>query len=445
MARHLALIDDAVVETIAGRSEPILVIEAPPRHGKSELICRYVPAWYLGTFPDRRVILAMHSESVSRTYGRKSRDLMEAYGTEYFGQRVRDDSSAANDWSIAEREGGMVTAGVGTGIPGRGANLLIIDDPIRGAEAAMSETQREAQWDWFQSTALTRLEPGGCVIVIQTRWHEADLTGRILENGIEGMPVRRVRLPAISEGGADPLGRAPGEALWPERWGVEALKKRENTLTPAWWNALYQQKPGRHEGAMFPDEYFGPHLWVDELPKNSAGHFLGEVSAIAVDSSLGKDTGDPSAIVFAGFTRGQIYVWADIQRRPPTEIAENVVDASYRLHPTFVGIETNGFQALMLGEVQRICSEKQGANLGVTEIINTEDKRIRILRLAPHLAKKAVKFVRCEGCEELVKQIRAFPDRTAHDDGPDALEMAIRLMERATAIDTVPEQELFNL
>ena len=158
-----------MLETICGRSPPLLVIEAPPRHGKSELISHYLPAWYLGTHPDRQVILTGYESSFARTWGRKARGLLEEWGEALFGVRVRGNLRAANDWGLEGFRGGMLTAGAGGPLTGRGAHLLIVDDPIKNSSDACSEVLRDRLWDWWESTASTRLEPGGCAIVIATR------------------------------------------------------------------------------------------------------------------------------------------------------------------------------------------------------------------------------------------------------------------------------------
>jgi hypothetical protein len=215
MTRHLEAIDQAIVDTILGITPSILVIEAPPRHGKSELVSRYLPAWYLGLFPDKRVMLVGYAASFARSWGRKARSLLADHGHDAFGLEVDLSVRAAADWGLTGREGGMVTAGVGGPLTGRGADLLIIDDPIKNAEQAQSASIREDHWDWWQTTASTRIEPGGCAIIIATRWSDHDLSGRLIKAAEEGdgCPVRRLRLPAIAEAD-DPLGRLPGEALW---------------------------------------------------------------------------------------------------------------------------------------------------------------------------------------------------------------------------------------
>ena len=143
---HVELLDRAIVETVESGGR--LLVAMPPRHGKSEMASRYTPAWYLGRFPSRRVILASYEADYAASWGRKARDLLEEHGGRLFGVRVRQDSHAANRWDIADYAGGMTTAGVGGAITGRGADLLVIDDPVKSVEEAESDTYPARTWDW---------------------------------------------------------------------------------------------------------------------------------------------------------------------------------------------------------------------------------------------------------------------------------------------------------
>lgn len=259
---HLRLIDEEVVEAIAraqARTDDrpeILLVEVPPRHGKSTLISEHTPAWFLGTFPSRRVILASYEADFASTWGMKARDLLEEYGRQLYGVEVNQASKAAKRWDLAGRKGGMVTAGVGGPITGKGAHLLIVDDPIKNAEQAMSEVIREKHWDWWLSTARTRLEPGAVVVILMTRWHEADLGGKLLADAKDGGdPVHEIRLPALA-GEDDPLGREPGEALWPERYTARYLEHTRKVMGGYWFGAMYQGSPVPDDGGVFSRKHF---------------------------------------------------------------------------------------------------------------------------------------------------------------------------------------------
>lgn len=224
----------------------------PPRHGKSQLISEYFPAWYLGCHPSRRIILTCYGADFAREWGRKARDVLTEWGPSLYGVSVRADSKAADAWNIAKRPGGMVTAGIGGDITGRGAHLLIIDDPVKNWQEAQSETVRNAHLSWYQSTGYTRLSPNGAIIIVCTRWHERDLAGAVLdlaEQGGEKWEV--VSFPAIAEG-IDELGRQKGQALWPESgWDEKRLANTKATVGPQKWISLYQQRPSPETGAIF--------------------------------------------------------------------------------------------------------------------------------------------------------------------------------------------------
>ena len=254
---HLEAIEDLLMEVYFGKLDRLL-LSCPPRHGKSELISKYFPAWWILHRPKDRIILASYEASFAETWGRKVREIVEEYG-QYFGVFLRKDSKRASSWETTEG-GGMYTAGVGGPITGKGANLLILDDPIKNAEQALSNTYREKTWDWFNSTAYTRIEPGGAVIVMHTRWHEDDLAGRLGNTG----KYLAVNFPAIADQ-EDTLGRDPGEALWPKRFPVDTLLEIKEQIGSYWFNALYQGRPSPPEGSIIKREWFR-HYEDNETP-----------------------------------------------------------------------------------------------------------------------------------------------------------------------------------
>lgn len=243
---HLILLNDWLLRVAAGEVDR-LIVTMPPRHGKSELISRYLPAWYLGTFPDRQVMLASYEATFARSWGRKAREALTEHGPWVFGVSAADEPRAADWWMVAQHEGVMVTAGVGGALTGKGAHLLIIDDPVKNAEEAASEVIRQKHWDWWQSTASTRLMPGGAAILVMTRWNEDDLAGRLLADSDDW---QLLNLPAIAEDG-DQLGRAVGEPLCPELFDGMALERIRLQSGSYFWVAMYQQRPAPPEGFMF--------------------------------------------------------------------------------------------------------------------------------------------------------------------------------------------------
>lgn len=227
-----------------------LIITMPPRHGKSEVATKKFPAWFLGRNPEKEVILSAYGADLAEDFSAIARDTLKLWGPELWGVHLSDGSSSVKKWGIKGYRGGLFAAGVGGAITGRGAHLAIIDDPIKNHAEALSETYRKGIKDWYKTTLRTRLAPGGAIIVIQTRWHEDDLAGYLLAEAMQdGEQWDVLDLPAIAEEN-DPLGRAPGEALWPERFPIEELQATKKTLGSFWWAALYQQRPSPADGGM---------------------------------------------------------------------------------------------------------------------------------------------------------------------------------------------------
>ncbi len=250
---HLAYLETILLEMVAGLHQRVIVT-MPPRHGKSDLCSHWFPTWLLGHFPDERIILASYEANFAASWGRKVRDSLDAAKEAgLFHHGVRRDVSSASEWQVEGRGGGMLTAGVGGGVTGKGGNI-ILDDPVKNAEEAASRVYREKTWEWWNSTMYTRLEPGAWALVIQTRWHGDDLTGRLLERSSE--PWLVVNFPALAET-QDVLGRQVNEALWPQRYPVVALENIKRQLGSYWWSALYQQHPSPREGGFFQRSWFG--------------------------------------------------------------------------------------------------------------------------------------------------------------------------------------------
>lgn len=262
-----AYVSSKLVDVSAGRIKR-LILSVPPRHGKSTLASHIYPAWHLGNFPSQRIILCGYEAQFAASWGRKARDVLEEYGPALFGVSVSPASSSASAWDTAITGadgklraigGGMATAGVGGPILGKGAHVFIVDDPIKNADEARSQTKRASQKDWFRSTAFTRLEadPEGAMIIIMQRWHEDDLVGwqlaEALDDEEDGEQWEVIEFPAIATE-HDALGRKPGEAL-SARYPVERLERVKRKLGSYWFTALYQQKPAPPSGTVFKQSW----------------------------------------------------------------------------------------------------------------------------------------------------------------------------------------------
>lgn len=255
-----------------------LMIFMPPRHGKSELASRRFPGWYLGRHPDKQIIAASYNSELASDFGREVRNIVAS--PEYnrlFDVRLSQDSHAANRWHT-DRGGMYVAAGVGTAITGRGAHIGLIDDPFKDQEEADSEVTRDRVYSWYTSTFYTRLMPGGGIALIQTRWHDDDLAGRLL-NDEKGDEWTILELPAMKD----------GAALWPEWYPIETLERIKSVLPARQWNALYQQNPIPEDGDFFKREWWH---WYAKAPKHLNVY-------ITHDDGVTDGDGDPT----------EIYVW----------------------------------------------------------------------------------------------------------------------------------------
>ncbi len=273
IARRLERFSDDVAKGLS----PRLMILMPPRHGKSELASRMFPAWHLGRCPDHEIIACSYNVSLAMSFSRKVKEVLHdpSYQS-VFETRLHPDFQANEEWGVSGTRGGYVAAGVGGGITGKGAHVLLIDDPIKNAEEADSADVREKLWDWYGSTAYTRLAPGGGVLVIQTWWHDDDLAGRLqmaMAEDPEADQFELVKYPAIAEHdeyldeetdlivydecpARGRLIRNRGEPLHPQRYDLQKLNSIRKTIPPRFWAALYQQNPVPDDGAYFLKEHF---------------------------------------------------------------------------------------------------------------------------------------------------------------------------------------------
>lgn len=268
-SRHIQFLADKAqqfLEDVKAGKNPRLYICMPPRHSKSETMTKKFPAWIIGNNPDYEIIIASYSMDLARDFGKIARDTYREHsrnGTGIFNNIIDRDKSAGDNWGISEHRGAVVSTGVGGSATGKGAHIAIIDDPFKNREDANSKLQRDKVWAWYQSTIRTRLAPGGGIIIIQTRWHEDDLVGRIskeMESGT-GEVFESIVLPAIAEEN-DILGRNVGEALWEERYGLKELKNIKKAIGSREFAALYQQRPQIEDGGLFKRQYF-KYFYID--------------------------------------------------------------------------------------------------------------------------------------------------------------------------------------
>lgn len=259
IAAHHKLIADKLEAVERGDIDRLMIF-MPPRHGKSELVSVRFPAWYLGRNPEAQIITASYAHKLAAKFGRQVRNLIndKRFQQVFPGLALAPDSEA-KDLFNTNAEGTYLATGVDGSVTGSGAHLAIIDDPVKGRKEAESQTMRDAAWDWYQGDLYTRLMPNSAIVICQTRWHEDDLSGRILENEgrkEEGGEWDVLELPAIGQN---------YEALWPEWYPLDALERIKKAVGPRDFSALYQQQPQPDEGTFFQRQWF--KTWrKDDLP-----------------------------------------------------------------------------------------------------------------------------------------------------------------------------------
>jgi predicted phage terminase large subunit-like protein len=303
----LQKVDEAIVETI-NTSDGRLIITMAPQEGKSTRVAKDTPIWLLEDRPELRIVTASYNQKLANRNGRAIRDTITANPD--LGMRIASDNGAASEWQLAGHRGGVLSVGIGAGLTGRPADVLIIDDPIKDRKEADSITFRDSRWDWWTDVGSTRLAPGAPVIVILTRWHTDDLAGRLLA-AADGHIWRVLNIPAQADhrpekGETDVLGRQPGEFMVSARrdertkqprtnaqW--EAIKLRSGSRT---WASLYQGSPTRQAGAILKRDkwkYFPEPLW---FVRDDGAHIVPDCDEMIQSWDLTfKDTTDSDFVV----------------------------------------------------------------------------------------------------------------------------------------------------
>ncbi len=381
------------------------------------LIGQYFPAWYLGHFPEHRIIYTSYEADFAASWGRKARNVLEEWGG-LFGVKVSPESSAANRWDLEGHAGGMNTAGVNGPITGKGANVFVIDDPVKNDQQAESRLYQERTFDWYRSVARTRLRKDGAIILVMTRWNERDLAGRLLQAAEEGGEEWTIlSLPALAEGG-DPLGRAEGEVLCPALHDKQALLETRNTLGSYWWNALFQQRPQPAGGTIFQREWFRYFRTDGEfyvLMRAGGEHRVKRddcwrFQTVDLAASL-KSSADYFVVQTWAVTPERDLLLLDLLRtrvEGPQQLG--LLKQQYHRHrPSFIGIERAGYQLTMLQTAIR-------EGLPARELKADRDKVSRALTIAARYEAGAVYHrAGAPWLQDYEDELLAFP-RGGHDD-----------------------------
>jgi predicted phage terminase large subunit-like protein len=399
-----------------------LIITMPPRHGKSELGSKNFPAWCVGRNPFWQTIFATYNQTFAEDIGKDVKNIMlhPVYHQIFGGVNLRSDSKSAS--RLRTTGGGqLVFVGQGGAVTGRGADLLMIDDPLKGREEAESALEREKLWNWYTANAYTRLMTGGRIVIIMTRWHEDDLVGRLTDPKNEHYDPEEAKLwtvltlPAIAEH-EDPLGRPVGQPLWPERYGLAFLESVRR-LNPRDFLSLYQQRPTAEEGNFFKREKlrtYGP----EDLPKNLRYY-------AASDHALGtKQHNDWTVLIIIGVDEDNniwvVDVWRD--KQDSDVVVEAMLTLMKRWRPVCWWAE-RGHISKSIGPFLNKRMLEENVYINIEEITPVKDKKTRAQSIQARTNMLKVFFPRFahwwgDALDELLK-FRG--DGSTHDDFVDAL------------------------
>lgn len=417
LAAHHRLLIEKLEQVASGEITRLMIFE-PPRHGKSLITTELFPAWYLGNHPERSVISASYGQDLADDFGRKVRNTLadQLHQAVFPGCTLSGDSQSQRRFTTTEN-GNYFAVGRGAAITGRGAHLLVIDDPLKDSEEARSETIRRNLHEWYSQVAYTRLQPGAAIVLVQTRWHEDDLAGRLLrEHADEGWEV--VSLPAIAE--KDESFRKAGEALWPERFPLSTLEQIRQAIGGAAWASLYQQRPAAAEGAVFRRDWFRTYR---ELPSTFRKIIVSWDTAFKTAAE-----NDYSAATVWGVTPDNRYylvsLWHGRVEFP--ELKRQVATQAELWKPHAILIEDKASGQSLVQEL------RSATRFAVLPIKVDADKRSRAEAVTPLFeAGKVYLPESAPYMNDYLEELAAFP-AGAHDDFVDSTSMALNHLRGGT-------------
>lgn len=393
-----------------------LMLFLPPRHGKSKLATINFPAWYLGRNPDKEIITCSYSGDLAQKFGGETRDLIAS--PEYkqiFDIRLKKDEKSKAKWQT-QSKGSYTSVGIGGSITGRGANCLIIDDPIKSQEEAESETYREKTWNYYRATLRTRLTPGGAIILILTRWHLDDLAGRLLKKNKEKWDI--IKFPAIAT--EDEKYREKGEALWPKWYDLDELSDIKDDIGSYYWSSEYQQEPILVENQEFKPHWIQERSW-EEVSRLETRNFL------TIDPAYSKKDSSDYTGICSNFVDRQ-NKWnlkAQRVRVNPKELIDLIFQLQEKYQYEKIGIEKTAYyealEPFMKDEMR-----KRDKFLSIEPLSHSGTKKeTRIRGLIPRYESKSVFHIQNE-CKTLENEMFTFP-KGMYDDTIDATAYQLKL------------------
>jgi len=408
--RHHFLLCEAVKRICDGSLKKLMIF-MPPRHGKSQTITETLPSYLNGRFPNKKVMCISYGDSLAKEFGRKNRNKVKEFGAELFGIELDPSNGSMSDYTLKGFNGGSYFAGILGGVTGRGADYLIIDDPIKTRQEADSETYRNRVWEEYQSSLVTRLMPNGVTILILTRWHHDDLAGRILEQEADQWEV--ISLPALAEE-KDLLGRSEGEPLWSEfGYNKEWARKKQIEVGAKAWTSLYQQRPSPESGDIFKRGWMRYYRALPQMDE----------TLISVDASFKDKSGSDFCVMQVWGKKGaNKYLIDQVRDRmgfPATVSALRALSAKHpQAHAKLVEDKANGTAviAYLRNEISGLIAvEPQGGKVVRAEAVSPEWEAGNIFLPDPKI---------CPWVNDFITELIEFPN-AKNDDCVDAMSQAI--------------------
>ena len=408
-----------IFEDIANGKKKRVIVNIAPRHGKSELISYLAPAWFLGKYPDKKIIMASHTADLAVNFGRRVRNLVgsDAYTDVFPNVSLQADSKSASRWGT-NHNGEYFAIGVGGALAGRGADLFIIDDPHSEQDAKLGRPDVFLPaWEWFQSGPIQRLMPGGAIIVVMTRWSKLDLTGQIVNQMVKNEGVDEwevVEFPAILNEGSE-----KERSLWPEFWPLDELKAKKAALDIRYWNAQYLQNPVSEEGALIKREWW--KIWDNEVPPSCEFTIMSLDAAQEANTRADYNSLTTWGVFFNEETNNYniILLNAIKQRLEFPELKELVLEEYKEWQPDAFIVEKKSNGAALYQEMRRM-----GVPLGEFTPGKGQDKISRVNSVADLFRSGIVWAPDKRWAHELIEECNDFPSG-ANDDQVDSTTMAL--------------------
>jgi predicted phage terminase large subunit-like protein len=419
-----------------------LIFCEPPRHGKTELATKRFAAWYSGKHPEHDIGVGSYSDTMAEDFGADTRAIMQSaqHRQVFPGFKLRRGGAAKSNIQT-DKGGRLIFVGRGGAFTGRGAHLLLLDDLFKDHEEARSQAIRDQAWNWFTKVAMTRRMGKKLVVITMTRWHSDDIIGRLTDpdspyyNAEEAKKWKIIRLPAIAEED-DPLGRKPGEALWPKRYDLEFLESQRR-LDPLGFAALYQQSPTVADGTLFLRENIRRYK-PGQLPENLR-YYASSDHAVGI-----KQRNDPSCFGKVGIDQQDNMYFTELfwKRVPTDQAAEAMLSMASGKTAPIVWWAERGHISQSIGPFLRRLSLETQRYINIREVTPVGDKAQRAQSFSARLAMGKVFFPEGFIWDKAIEELMAFPNGI-HDDFVDMCSLlGLGLRSQFGAKTKAPPKEL---